>query len=52
MLTLNFVLATVRAIDPRDSIEALLAVQMAAIHNATMVTARVLAHVETGHPCE
>lgn len=44
---LNFVLATVRAIDPRDSTEALLAVQMAAIHNATMVAARRLTHCET-----
>ena len=44
---LNFVLATVRAIDPRDSTEALLAVQMAAIHNATMVAARRLTHTET-----
>jgi hypothetical protein len=44
---LNFVLATVRAIDPRDSTEALLAVQMAAVHNATMVAARRLTHTET-----
>ena len=44
---LNFVLATVRAIDPRDSTEALLAVQMAAIHTATMVAARRLTHCET-----
>jgi hypothetical protein len=44
---LNFVLATVRAIDPRDSTEALLAVQMAAIHNATMVAACRLNHTET-----
>ena len=44
---LNFVLATVRAIDPRDSTEALLAVQMAAIHNATMVAARRLTHTDT-----
>lgn len=44
---LNFVLATVRAIDPCDSTEALLAIQMAAIHNATMVAARRLNHVES-----
>lgn len=44
---LNLTLATVRAIDPRDSTEALLAIQMAAIHNATVVAARRLAHCET-----
>ena len=44
---LNFVLATVRAIDPRDSTEALLAIQMAAIHNATIVAARRLTNTET-----
>jgi hypothetical protein len=44
---LNFALATVRAIDPRDSTEALLAVQMAAVHNATMVAARRLTHTDT-----
>lgn len=43
----NFVLATVRALDPRDATEALLAVQMAAIHNASMVAARRLNHCET-----
>ena len=44
---LNFMLATVRAIGPRDPTEALLASQMAAIHNATMVAARRLNHAET-----
>ena len=43
---LNFALATVNAIGPRDSIESLLAAQMFAIHKATMVAARVLAHAE------
>lgn len=44
---LNFMLATVCAISPRDSTEALLATQMAAIHNATMAAARRLNHVQT-----
>ena len=44
---LNFMLATVRAIGPRDPVEALLASQMASIHNATMVAARQLNHTET-----
>lgn len=44
---LNFVLATVRALDPRDATEALLTVQMAAIHNATIVAARRLTHCDT-----
>ena len=34
-------------INPKDETEALLAAQMAAIHNATMVAARRLSHVET-----
>lgn len=46
-IELNAVLATVNAIGPRDPTEALLAVQMAAIHNATMVAARRLVHVDT-----
>lgn len=44
---LNTMLATVNAIGPRDPTEALLASQMAAIHNATMVAARRLIHVDT-----
>jgi hypothetical protein len=44
---LNFDLAIVRGINPRDETGALLAVQMAAIHNATMVAARRLNRVET-----
>jgi hypothetical protein len=43
---LNFMLSFVRAINSQDEMEALLAVQMAAIHNATMVAARRLNHVE------
>ena len=44
---LNFMLSVVRGINPRDETEALLAAQIAAIHNATMVAARRLNHVET-----
>jgi len=43
----NFMLAVVKGIEPRDQIEAMLAAQMAAVHNATMTFARRLAHVET-----
>lgn len=43
----NFVVSVVAAVAPRDELEAMLAVQMAAIHNATIATARRLAHVET-----
>ena len=39
-------LAVVKGIEPRDQIEAMLAAQMAAVHNATMTFARRLAHVE------
>jgi hypothetical protein len=44
---LDFMLSVVRGISPRDETEALLAAQMATIHNATMVAARRLNHVET-----
>src|SRR5262245_27241065 len=44
---LDFVLSLVHGINPRDETEALLAVQMAAIHNAIMTAARRLNHVET-----
>lgn len=43
----NFLLSVVRAVKPRDELEALLAVQMGAIHTATMMMARRLNHVET-----
>lgn len=46
-IELNFILATVKEIGPRDGTEALLASQMAAIHNAAMAAARKLNHVET-----
>ena len=44
---LNFLLAVVKGIEPKDQVEAMLAAQMAAVHNATMTFARRLAHVET-----
>jgi len=45
--TSNFLLSVVRSIKPRDELETLLAVQMGAIHAATMMMARRLNHVET-----
>ena len=44
---LNFVLSVVKGIEPRDQVEAMLAMQMAVIHNATMTFGRRLNHVET-----
>jgi hypothetical protein len=44
---LNFMLSVIKGIEPRDQVEAMLAAQMAAVHNATMTFARRLAHVET-----
>jgi hypothetical protein len=43
---LNFMLAVVKGIEPRDEVEAVLAAQMAAVHNAIMTFARRLNHVE------
>jgi hypothetical protein len=43
----NFLLSVVRAVQPRDELETLLAVQMGAIHAATMMMARRLNHVDT-----
>ena len=43
---INFMLAVVKGIEPRDQVEAMLAAQMAAVHNATMTFARRLAHVD------
>jgi hypothetical protein len=43
---INFMLAVVKGIEPRDQVEAMLAAQMAAIHMASMTFARRLAHVE------
>jgi hypothetical protein len=42
-----FVTSIIAGIKPRDTIEAMLAAQMAAVHNATMVFARRLNHVDT-----
>lgn len=43
---INFLLSVVKAVEPRDEIEAMLAAQMAAVHVATMTFARRLAHVD------
>jgi hypothetical protein len=43
---INFMLAVIKGIEPRDQIEAMLAAQMATIHMATMTFARRLAHIE------
>ena len=42
----NFLLSVVRAVQPKDELETLLAVQMGAIHAATMMMARRLNRVE------
>jgi len=42
----NQLLALIQGIEPRDTVEAMLATQMAAVHNATMTFARRLNHVE------
>jgi hypothetical protein len=36
-----------KGVEPKDQVEAMLAAQMAAVHNATMTFARRRAHVET-----
>jgi hypothetical protein len=43
---MNFMLAVIKGIKPKDQLEAMLAAQMAAIHLATLTFARRLAHVE------
>ena len=43
---LNFMLATIKAIEPKDETETMLAAQMAAVHMATMTFARRLTHVD------
>jgi len=43
---LSFMLAMVQGIQPRDQVEAMLASQMAATHNAVMTFARRLNHVD------
>jgi hypothetical protein len=42
----NFLLSVVRAVQPCDEVETMLAVQMGAIHASTMMMARRLNHVE------
>ena len=42
----TFMLSIVKGIEPRDQVEAMLAAQMAATHNAIMTFARRLNHVE------
>ncbi|WP_209505911.1 MULTISPECIES: hypothetical protein [unclassified Ruegeria] len=43
----NFVMSVVAGVGPRDEIEAMLAIQIGAIHQATMMMARRLNHVKT-----
>ena len=43
---LNFMLAVIKGIEPKDQMEVMLAAQIAAIHMATMTFARRLGHVE------
>jgi hypothetical protein len=43
----DFALSVISAVEPRDELEAMLAAQMAAVHQATMTMARRLNHVET-----
>lgn len=43
----NFVMSVVAGVKPQDEIEAMLAIQMGAIHQATMMLARRLNHVKT-----
>jgi hypothetical protein len=43
---LNFMLAVVKGVEPKDQVGAMLAAQMAAVHNATMTFARRLAHAD------
>ena len=43
----NFLLSVVKGAEPRDQMEAMLAMQMGAVHLATATMARRLAHVET-----
>ena len=43
---LNFMIALVKGVEPRDQVEAMLAAQMAAVHSATMTFARRLNHAQ------
>lgn len=42
-----YIASIIASIEPRDEMEAMLAAQMAAVHNASMTFARRLAHVDT-----
>jgi hypothetical protein len=42
----NFMLSVIKAIKPKDQLEAMLAAQMAAVHMAMMRSSQYLAHVE------
>ena len=44
---LNFMFSLVKGVQPRDQIEAMLAAQMAAVHDTTMTFAQRLAHADT-----
>ena len=44
---INFALAVIASIEPKDELETMLAMQMVAVHLATMTFTRRLAHVET-----
>lgn len=46
LMAINFMLSVVKDIEPRDQLEAMLAAQMAAVHNATMTFARRLNNVD------
>ncbi len=48
----KFLLATVAGVEPNDEVEALLAAQMAAVHNATMASARRLKVAKTNQQRE
>ncbi len=48
----KFLLATVAGVEPKDEVEAMLAAQMAAVHNATMASARRLKVAETSQQRE
>lgn len=43
----NFVMSVVAGVKPQDEIEAMLAIQMGAVHQATMMMARRLNHVKS-----
>ncbi|MDY0281664.1 MAG: hypothetical protein RBR35_14020 [Salinivirgaceae bacterium] len=44
---INFALAVIAGVDPKDELETMLGMQMVAVHMATMTFTRRLAHVET-----